>query len=92
MLPQVHPAIVPDVVICCGFLHNVLLKESHEDVERLLEVVHRQNVQTPFVSTNALDVAEEVADIEADDDDLQAAEVKKTELGVFLTVHRVVNS
>jgi hypothetical protein len=28
-----------DVILCCAILHNVLLGQSHEDVEQLLEVL-----------------------------------------------------
>ena len=31
--------IVPDVVTCCALLLKVLLKESHEDVENLLQIL-----------------------------------------------------
>jgi hypothetical protein len=30
---------LPDVILCCAILHNMLLGQSHEDVEQLLEVL-----------------------------------------------------
>lgn len=33
---------VLDVITCYALLHNVLLKESPDNIERLLDVVHRQ--------------------------------------------------
>ena len=82
-------SIIPDVVTCCALLHNVLLKESDEDVERLLEVVQNRNSTVRADSTPP--AVDEIADEEADDDDLEAAQMKRTQLGVFLTVQRVQN-
>jgi len=36
---NLHVSIVSDVVTCCALLHNILLNESHEDIERLHEVM-----------------------------------------------------
>jgi len=30
---------LPDVIICCTILHNMLLQQSHKDVERLFQVL-----------------------------------------------------
>ena len=30
---------LPDVILACALLYNVLLQQSHDDVERLLEVL-----------------------------------------------------
>jgi len=55
-------------------------------VERLLQVVQNQNstLGAEGISAEVNDVAQE----EGDDDDLQAAELKRAELGIFLTVQR----
>lgn len=71
---ELDVSIVPDVVTCCAILHNLLLKESHEDVERLLEVVHNENSRVVAKSTSP--PSDDVADVEVDDDELKAAEVK----------------
>jgi len=59
-------SIVPDVVTYCALLHNVLLKESHEDIERLLEVVQMENAQNE--ARHDLAQPEEVADAEDEED------------------------
>ena len=39
---NLHVTFLPDVVVCCAILHNILLKQIHHDVERLLEVLRRE--------------------------------------------------
>jgi len=36
---------LPDVITCCAILHNTLLGQSHEDVERLLEVLRIEGLE-----------------------------------------------
>ena len=33
---------LPDVIMCCAILHNVLLAQSHGDVERLLQILRTE--------------------------------------------------
>ena len=35
---------LPDVIICCAILHNMLLLQSHEEVERLLQVLRTEGL------------------------------------------------
>jgi len=37
--PELSVTFLPDVVTACALLHNVLLKQSHKEVERLLHVL-----------------------------------------------------
>lgn len=76
-------AFVPDVVLCCALLHNVLLKDSHDDIDRLLEVVHGAGHEQRTLATDEED--DVVPAEEGDDEDLDVAVVKRTELGVFLS-------
>jgi len=36
---ELQVTFLPDVITCCAILHNVLLGQSHEEVERLLQVL-----------------------------------------------------
>jgi len=38
-------AFLPDVITACALLHNVLLGQSHGDVERLLEVLRTEGLE-----------------------------------------------
>ena len=78
---ELHVAFVPDVVMCCAILHNVLLNQSHEEIERLMAMLHREGpAPQPDV---AADVVEEVVDGEhADDED--TASMKRCDLVLFI--------
>lgn len=81
-------ALMPDVVVCCAILHNILLRDSHEAVERLLQIVqYREDdgsaVQEPLHPEHAADVA-------VLESDQEGALQKRQDLGVFLTLHRGV--
>lgn len=41
--------LVLDVVVYCTVLYNVLLKDSEEEIARLLDIVHRQNAEAKNV-------------------------------------------
>lgn len=53
-------SIVPDVVTYCALLHNVFLKESHEDVENLLQVLQREDGQ--IQARHVIPIPEDVAE------------------------------
>jgi hypothetical protein len=36
---------LPDVIMCCAILHNVLLEQSHDEVEQLLEVLRCEDLE-----------------------------------------------
>lgn len=81
-------AIVPDVVMCCAILHNVLLNQSEEAIERLLGVIragpqHEENLPQATVA--------EVPDEDPTEDvDIEAGVSKRNDLGVFLTLQRII--
>jgi hypothetical protein len=41
---DLHVTLVPDVVLCCALLHNILLGQSPGEVERLLECLQREGM------------------------------------------------
>lgn len=77
----------PDVVCACAILHNVLLQQSHEDVERLLEVL-RSEAHVEGQTSNP----EAAGDGDQHDDlpDVEEGHCKRTELGVFLSMQRLI--
>jgi hypothetical protein len=40
---------LPDVILCCAILHNVLLGQSNEDVKQLLEVLQVEGYEGEVV-------------------------------------------
>jgi len=77
---------LPDVIICCAILHNVLLGQSHEQVEELIEVLWTKGLQGKVVDDSEvpLDAPDTTADIAGD----AVARDKRTDLGVHLTLQR----
>jgi hypothetical protein len=45
MKSELDVVFLPDVITCCAILHNVLLGQSHEEVERLLQVLRREGLE-----------------------------------------------
>ena len=76
---------LPDVVICCAILHNILLEETHKDVEHLLEVL-RTDVAQEDVDEARREVQQNV---QAEGKPTAAVDCqrKRQELGVFLAQH-----
>ena len=79
-------AFLPDVILACAILHNVLLGQSHNNVENLLQVL-----QTEGLDGEAID------DVPGFDDggegmpEMVAAEraaEKRNELGLYLSMQR----
>ena len=78
---------LPDVITCCALLHNVLLGQSHGDVERLLQVLRTEGLQDepcdeqPTVAADATDVAR-------DDCGYREGNDKRQQFGVYLVLQR----
>lgn len=54
---------LPDGIICCTILHNILLGQSYEEVEELLEVLRIDGLQIEFVEDDgAIGEAEVICD------------------------------
>lgn len=76
----------PDVVFCCALLHNVLLNETNEVVENLLEVLRAQGERDPVAdSENFID---EVDDALPLDHEWLPGNDKHRELGIILSIQR----
>ena len=76
---------LPDVIICCAILHNMLLDQSHQEVERLLQVLRTEGLPDP----NADEAM--VVDVDEggpDDVQLPGGAEKRRQLGVFLALQR----
>ena len=74
---------LPDVIICCTILHNMLLGQSHQEVERLLQVLRTEDLPDPD--------ADEVMVVDVDEggqDDVQlpGGAEKRRQLGIFLAL------
>ena len=82
---DLHITLLPDVVVCCSILHNLLLGQSSEEVDRLLEMLQREGM-APHVEDE--DNPEPPGDDEprADQED---GEAKRGMLAQYLVQDRV---
>ena len=83
---DLNVAFLPDVIMACAILHNMLLGQSHEEVENLLQVLRTEGLDG--------EVVDEAAGFEEAGDGMpeylapaRAAE-KRNELGLFLSTQR----
>jgi hypothetical protein len=76
----------PDVITCCAILHNVLLGQLHEEVEELLEVLRFEGLEGEVTDDGEFqhDTADANTDIPAN----AVTTGKRTDLGIYLTLHR----
>lgn len=79
---DLHIAFMPDVILSCCILHNILLGQSHEEVEELLQVLRSEGLDGAVVDEDAED------DVAADDTPAPLGIQKRQELGVYLTLQR----
>lgn len=77
---------LPDVILSCAILHNILLAQSHKEVEELLEVLRNEGLDGAVVDEDgdAVDAADALRDTAA----AAAGSVKRAQLGVFLSTQR----
>ena len=83
---DLHVAFLPDVIVACAILHNILLGQSHEEVESLLQILRTEGLDG--------EVLDEVADVEDGAREVQEvveqeeATNKHNALGLWLSAQR----
>jgi hypothetical protein len=77
---DLHVTFVPDVVVCCCLLYNVLLGQEPHEVARLLEILQRDGM-LPEMDANPVEDPRHEAQPTVE---FGRADEKRTELGVFL--------
>ena len=77
---------LPDVITCCAILHNMLLGQSHGDVERLFQILRIGGLEEDEAEEAALNV--ETAEGVQDECILREGTEKRQQLGVFLALQR----
>ena len=77
---DLHVTFVPDVVVCCCLLHNVLLGQEPEEVDCLLEILQRGGSLPEVDADPVKDPAHEAQPTV----EFGRANEKRTQLGVFL--------
>lgn len=85
MKSDLHVTFMPDVILSCAILHNILMGQSHEDVEALLQVLRNEGMDGVVVDDDGGDADEPV-----DDTPPPLASHKRRDLGVFLSTQRRV--
>jgi hypothetical protein len=77
---DLHVTFVPDIVVCCCLLHNVLLGQELEEVARLLEIL-QQDGMIPHVDDDpAINPRHEAQPTI----EFARVDMKRSELGVYL--------
>jgi hypothetical protein len=84
---DLHVTLVPDVVLCCALLHNILLGQSPGEVERLLECLQREGM-VPTVDDNP-DVEDAVAGQPFAE--FERGKDKRKELSTYLAFQRDIH-
>jgi hypothetical protein len=83
---QLHVTFLPDVIICCAILHNVLLGQSQDQVEQLLHILRTEGFDGEVVDDDGGE--EEGANAQADDVRYPGGAEVRQELGLFLCMQR----
>lgn len=77
---------LPDVILCCAILQNVLLGQSHGDVDELLQILRTEGLDGSVVDEEGRPA--DAADALGDEVTLELASEKRTQLGMHLTTQR----
>jgi hypothetical protein len=86
-ITDLHVTFVPDVVVCCSLLHNVLLGQSPDEVARLLEILQREGA-LPEVDDDPLVDPQNKATPTLE---FGHSNAKRQELGIYLGRRRGLN-
>lgn len=83
---DLHVTFLPDVILCCAILHNIILSQSHEQVAELLEVLRSEGFDGATVHEEVVAV-EAMEGLQENTTATEGSE-KRQELGIFLTTQR----
>ena len=83
---DLNVAFLPDVILACAILHNVLLGQSHEEVEIFLQVLQTKGLEGEVLDDETgFEGQDMIRDLPAP----VVATEKRTDLGLFLTMERL---
>ena len=51
---ELHITFIPDVIIACCLLHNLLLGQTQKDVEQLLDILQNEGMAPEVVDNRAV--------------------------------------
>jgi hypothetical protein len=83
-ITDLHVAFLPDVVVCCCLLHNILLGQDPQAVARLLEILQREGMMPQIDDDPLVDPAHELPQTL----EFAWADNKRVELGLFVGRNR----
>lgn len=83
---DVHIIFLPDVILCCAILHNILMGQSHEEVEELLQILRSEGLDGAVVDEDV--GAAEPTKAVRDDTAAVLGSQKRQDLGVFLSMQK----
>lgn len=92
---DLHVTFMPDVILCCAILHNILLRQSHDEVEELLRILRMEGLDGEVVDEEgapdgappdgaAQDAGENIPDNIA----TVLGSARRAQLGVYLSTQR----
>lgn len=82
---------MPDVILCCAILHNILLRQSHDEVQELLHILRQEGLDGEVIDEDGLLEGGGAADAGEENQDNMAAILgsdKRAQLGVYLSTQR----
>ena len=85
---ELEVSFMPDVILCCAILHNVLFGQAHEDVDHLLQMLRMEGLAGEVVEDD-IGMPEELEAVR-NDDAMAEGVAKRRNLGLFLTLERNV--
>jgi hypothetical protein len=83
---DLHVVFLPDVITCCAILHNVLLGQSHSEVEHLMQVLCNEGLHGEVVDDDV--EPREVDPAEANNGVAIQGGERRERLGIYLAARR----
>lgn len=83
---ELQVTFLPDVIMCCAILHNLLLRQSHEAIETLLNVLRTEGLHDE--EDDEFRAVVDGGEVVAEDCGHALGAEKRQQLGVYLTLQR----
>jgi len=85
---DLHLGFLPDVVLACAILHNVILGQAPEEVEDFLNMLRCEGLDNGSATVTETEVTPAVPDDTGDNNVSTVSRQKRHDLRVYLTIRR----